>query len=217
MKFMFVLVKILGGLLALTGLASAGQMESLHIMNAAVELKPNWTLVLHSRMRTNQNISQFHQARGGAILQWQARRRVAALGGYYYIEQEDAAKHHFNVHRAWGGAQFRLWENSKVSLEGRTLVERFFAGPSLDFTRGRWRLGAASRRPGARPYFNAEALRVQGQWLGRFTGGVQWTARAGTQFAAGYEHRQYLVGHGGHILFTTIQWQARRAPREERR
>jgi hypothetical protein len=209
--------KVAAGLLGLAALAAAGDVESLHIANVAFEFKPGWTLQLHSRLRTNHNVSDFYQARGGTILQWQARPRVAALAGYYFIEQEDSSRKMFNLHRAWGGAQVKLWENARVSLEGRSLVERFFAGPGADFTRGRWRLGAMSKRRGVRPFASGEALRVQGLWLGRFSAGLQWTKKDGSLFAAGYEHRQYPSGPAGHILFTVVQWQAKSATREERR
>ncbi len=208
------------GLLAFLGaaaLSNAGDVESLHIGNMAIELKRGWTLQLHSRLRTNHNISDLYQVRGGAIMQLQALPRLAGIAGYYYIEQEDSAGHLFGVQRGFGGAQMRVWENQKAAVDARVLGERFFAGPGDDYTRGRWRLGASSKRRSAAPFVSGEALRAQGVWTGRFAGGLQWTRRDGSQLATGYEHRQHPAGAASHVLFTVVQWQARTAQRAERR
>ncbi len=189
----------------------ADDIESLHIANINFDLKPGWTLQLHTRARTFEDISAFNQFRVGPILMVQVKPRFTALGGYYYIEQNTRVTHHtYPLHRVWGGWQYRFLRGESWSVDGRSLVERHISPQSHDY--GRWRNRAMLnfRSPIGMPYISGEALLQQGVWYGRYAAGLQWQVEKRVLLGAGYEYRQALAGPGSHIITTFFQWTAHR-------
>lgn len=200
-------------LLALTvAAARADDVESLHIINMNLDLRPGWTMQLHSRVRTFENISAFNQLRLGPILMTQVRPRVLALAGYYYIDQNRRVVYQdFHIHRAWTGAQVRAAQRRYWSVDARSLVERFISSEFTDYFRFRNRafLNLHPRR-GLMPFASAEALRQQNIWYGRYTAGVQWRAGLRGLMSVSYEYRPSPIGAPSHILATMLQFDTNR-------
>lgn len=200
------------GFLAWAFALCASDVESLHVANANIDFSSRVTLQLHGRLRTNHNVHDFYQARGGPVLLVQQTPRLQWLGGYYYIGQETNAQQLFDQHRIFGGAQARVWQGVKKALDWRNAMERHFGGPTADYWRYRTRM-LIGGRAGSRwqPYGSVEGLLAKNVWTSRLAGGVQYMGQEGRQFWIGYEWRQYLVGPASHILTTTVQFPAWRA------
>ncbi len=192
--------------------STAGDFESLHVANANLDFSKRVTIQLHSRLRTNHNVRQFYQARGGPILLIQQNAWLQWLGGYYYIGQETNAKQLFDQHRVFGGAQARIWQDERRALDWRNAMERHFGGPVEDFWRYRSRMMLAGKS-GSRwqPYGSVEGLLAKSTWTARVGAGIGFSGSEGRQFLIGYEWRQYLTGPASHILTTTLQFPAWRS------
>jgi hypothetical protein len=190
--------------------------ESLHIVNLNLDFRPGWTLQLHTRVRTFENISSFNQFRAGPILMVQLRPRLVGLAGYYYINQNRRVTYQdFHVHRVWAGAQVRAWDTPRWAWDARSLTERFISSEFRDYYRFRNRLMVTGAAPGRawQPYASAELLRQQSLWYGRYTAGVQFRPARGVLASLGYEFRPSPIGAPSHILATMIQFERpRRIP-----
>jgi len=187
--------------------ARGDDVESLHAFNVNLEFKPGWTLQLHQRIRTFENISAFNQYRVGPILLWQAKPRLTLLGGYYYIDQHRRVVHQpYSLHRIFAGGQYRVLLRESWSLDARSAMERFISTGFQDYWRWRNRALVSWKTRIGSPYVSGEALLQQGIWYGRYTGGMLWKVHPKIVLGAGYEYRQALVGPGSHIIATTFQW-----------
>jgi len=192
--------------------------ESLHIVNANLDFKPGWTLQLHSRVRTFENMSSFNQFRAGPILMVQLRPRLLGLAGYYFIDQNRRVTYQdFHVHRVWLGAQVRAVQRPRWTMDARTVTERFISSEFTDYYRFRNRLmingnGNGNGRKWL-PFISYEVLRQQERWYGRFTAGTQYRPAPGLLTSLGYEYRPSPIGSPSHILATMIQFERiRRIP-----
>jgi hypothetical protein len=186
--------------------------ESLHIVNANLDFKPGWTLQLHSRVRTFENMGSFNQFRVGPILMVQVKPRVLGLAGYYFIDQNRRVVYQdFHVHRVWAGAQVRAVRQPKWTMDARSVTERFISSEFKDYFRFRNRLMVNGNGNGTGkkwlPFVSAEVLRQQTIWYGRFTAGVQYMPNPGLLTSIGYEYRPSPIGSPSHILATMIQFQ----------
>lgn len=191
--------------------AQGDDLESLHIVNFNFDLKPGWTLQLHTRTRTFENVSSFNQFRFGPILMWQASPRFTALTGYYSITQNTRVVHRdYPVHRVWGGGQYRVLRQESWSIDARGLMERHVSPEFNDYWRMRSRAMLNVRSRVGMPYLSGEALLQQGIWYGRYTAGLQWQLDKRILVGAGYEYRQSPRGPGSHIIATFFQWTAHR-------
>lgn len=191
--------------------AFADDVESLHVVNFNFDLKPGWTLQLHTRARTFENIGSYNQTRVGPILMWQAAPRFTALAGYYYINQSTRVTHDpYSLHRVWGGGQYRILRSETWSVDARSLMERFLSSEINGYWR--WRSRAMFNRSTriGMPYASGEALMQQGVWYGRYTGGMQWQLNRRLIVGTGYEYRDAPRGAGAHIIATFFQWTAHR-------
>lgn len=207
---------LLLGAALLPGQTPVKDVESLHIFNLNLDFKPGWTLQLHSRVRTFENIGSFNQFRMGPILQVQLRPRVIGLAGYYWMDQNQRVIHQdFHLHRIWTGAQFRALQRPRWSVDARTVTERFVSSQFKDYFRFRNRVMWNANGSGRKwlPFASAEILRQQEIWYGRYTVGTQYRAGRGLVTAFGYEYRASPLGGGSHILATLIQFEGfRRMP-----
>lgn len=186
---------------------SAQGGESLHQFNAFLKPTAKWTLQAHARVRTNDNISNVFQFRGGPLAYYAVRPRISLIAGYYYIGQELRFRGDIDAfHRGFGGFQSQLIKNSKMVLETRSLVERFVFTPSGNFTRGRQRF--YWQRQGARfmPFASVEGLYAQHRGTVRLGVGFLQQVSPTVQMGMGYEMRQYVNGTVGHILTTNVQF-----------
>lgn len=191
--------------------AVADDLESLHVVNFNFDLKPGWTLQLHTRARTFENISSYNQVRVGPILMWQAAPRFTVLGAYYYINQNTRVTHDpYSLHRLWGGGQYRVLRSETWSIDARSVMERFLSGKFDDYWRLRSRAMYNHRTRLGMPYLSGEALLQQGIWYGRYTAGMQWQVHKRLIVGAGYEYRDAPRGPGSHIIATFFQWTAHR-------
>ncbi len=184
----------------------------LHLFNADIPLDKRWTLQLHTRARTNQHFSHLFQSRGGPILTYAVQPKLTLIAGYYALNEENGQNSDRTFHRYWGGFLTTPIQNRRLSLETRTLLERFENAPSGDYLRVRQRLLAVIGRKTWRPYLQAEGLTAQGHWIGRWTAGTQWRPEGRNFFAIfGYEYRMNPNGSYMHLIATTWQFQLRRA------
>lgn len=191
----------------------AGDLESLHAFNVNFGLKPGWTLQLHTRLRTFEDVGAYNQFRAGPILMWQATRRFTSLTGYYVTDQNTRVVHdRYRIHRAWSGGQYRFIGGEKWTLDGRAVVERLLSGSFDDYWRLRNRAIVSRRTRIGLAAASSEAILQQGIWYGRWTGGLQWKLHKNVTFGAGYEYRDAARGPGSHVIATTLQWDARPAP-----
>lgn len=186
-------------------------VESLHTFNANFDLRPGWTLQLHTRLRTFENVSAFNQFRAGPILMVQLRPRLLTLAGYYHTSHHERVTHRdFRVHRIWVGAQARVLNRSRWTMDARTLTERFVSAEFTDHYRFRNRVMVSGRGEGNGrrwlPFVSAEVLRQQNIWYGRYTAGVQYRPRPGIMTSFGYEFRPSPNGPPSHVLATMIQF-----------
>lgn len=189
------------------GAARASDLESLHIINANLDLKPGWTLQLHSRFRTFKEASAFQQFRIGPILLWQAKPRLTLLGGQYFLTQEPrSGGPSYRVNRSWGGTQVRLISRPSFWLDGRTLAERHISAAFHDYWRMRARAMITFKARGVQPFTGAEVLRQQNAWYGRYTAGVQWRIVPKALVSLSYEYRDAVTGPGSHVIATMIQF-----------
>ena len=191
------------------GMAFGDDVESLHTFNVNFDFKPGWTLQVHTRTRTFENISAYNQFRAGPILLWQAKPRFTVIAGYYYMDQNVRVIHRpYPLQRVFGGGQYRVLRREKWSVDARSVMERFISPEFRDYWR--WRNRAMlnwSTRVGL-PYVSGEALVQRGIWYGRYTGGMQWKVSSKVTLGAGYEYRQAAVGPGSHVIATFFQWSA---------
>jgi hypothetical protein len=193
-------------LVPLGALAQEQDWASLHQFNGYVRVKPKVSVMLHSRFRFNDNLSDFYQFRTGPIVFYEWKPRFQWQAGYYFTEQRSDDSFQ-TIQRIWAGAQIRVHEGDRVSLDWRTLVERFaYSGPG-DFMRYRTRAMAYFRpRMGWQPYASAEALALQGHVIGRYTVGVNYATEAGHIFGLAYEFRQDVGKPGTHVIATLLQF-----------
>ncbi|MCX6603027.1 MAG: DUF2490 domain-containing protein [Acidobacteria bacterium] len=198
----------LGLLLLLGGSVLWGQdVESLHQFNGFFKPSDRLTLQSHLRVRTNGNMSSFFQIRGGPIAYFAVKPRLSLIGGYYYIGQSNRTHDDIDeFHRAFGGVQVVLLKTPKLTLESRTLVERFISTPSGDFARGRQRLLVQKQGKGLLPYFSVEGLMVAHRGTVRVGVGVLQQMSPQLQMLMGYEMRQYTNGRVAHVLVSNLQF-----------
>ncbi len=186
---------------------------SLHIVNGILPLSNKLTVQLHSRLRTNQDLREFFQARGGLIANYQVRPRLILISGYYFLGEQNAPEKFNNFHRVFGGGQVLLPVSKDFTLESRTLMERFIGTPRDSYMRNRQRFWLTFGNRTVRPFVHAEALLQRGVPTGRFGSGIQITSRAGHNVLVGYEMRQ--LQNGGHIqlIATSFQFRLKSATR----
>ncbi|MBI4891077.1 MAG: DUF2490 domain-containing protein [Acidobacteria bacterium] len=189
----------------------ADDLETLSVFNVNFDFKPGWTLQLHSRVRTFEDVSALNQFRVGPIVMVQMKPRFTALGGYYYIEQNTRHIHRtYPVQRVWGGGQYRFLRGESWSVDGRSLIERHISPNFPDYWRWRNRAMFTFKSRIGTPYVSGEALVQPGVWYGRYTAGLQWQIQKRILVGAGYEFRQAPAGPNAHIIATFFQWTAHR-------
>jgi len=206
MKFAFAAILLLAPLKATAG---ERDLASLHQFNGNVHLAPKLRLLLHSRLRFNNHVSDFLQFRAGPILFYDWRRRFQWQAGYYQLQQRSAGRM-VAGQRPWAGAQVRVWGNGRWSLDWRNLIERHaFSGPG-DFTRARTRaMLNLLPKAGWQPYASAEALFLRGHAIGRYAAGLNYATAGGHLLGFGYEYRSSLDAPASHIITTLIQFRLR--------
>ncbi len=187
--------------------AKASDLESLHAFNANLDLKPGWTLQLHSRLRTFKEASQFQQFRFGPILIWQAKPRVGILlGQYFLVQQPRAGGPEQHVRRTWGGAQFRVMTKPKYWVDFRSLVEFHSSASFEDYMRTRQRGMITFKVGSTMPYASTEVLLQQDVWYWRYTAGLQFRPAKKALLSLGWEYRDAMSGPGSHIIATMLQF-----------
>lgn len=180
----------------------------MHLFNLDVAVNNRFTLQVHSRVRTNNDLSSYFQSRGGPIAFVRVAPRVRMIGGYYFIDEETAGGNLQNFHRVFGGAEVVLPTPRWLKLESRTLGERFIGTTSGSFWRTRQRLFFTFGQGKVRPYFHTEGLIQRGVPLGRFSGGLLVPTKA-RDVMVGYEYRQHPNGTHLHQITTTVLFRAR--------
>ncbi|GEM_PF-1272889 len=191
---------------------AADDLESLHIFNVNLDLKPGLTVQLHTRVRMFENISAFNQFRGGPILLWQAKPRFNVISGYYYIDQNTRVQHDpYSMHRVFGGGQYRVLRGEKWAVDARGLMERFISGEFKDYWRWRNRAMFSWTTRAGEPFVSVEGLVQQGICYPRYAAGMQWKVHPRMIVGAGYEYRATPNSTpGSHIIATFVQWTAYR-------
>jgi len=188
-------------------------LASLHQFNGFLEVNSKTRVMLHSRVRFDNNISDFFQFRTGPILFYDWKKRLQWQAGYYLVEQRSSDTL-VTIQRPWVGAQIRAYGNGRFNVDWRNLLERHrYSGPG-DFTRFRTRtMFNFQPKVGWQPYASAEALALKGHVIGRYTIGLNFATAGGHLFGAGYEFRQDVGKPGAHIIATMMQFRLR-GPRE---
>lgn len=187
--------------------ARAAEVETQHAFDVTVALRPRLDLVLHSRIRTQPARLGFYQIRGGPILSWRLRPRLALLSGYYYAQQEQIDNDFIGGHRPFGGGEGRIVNSRWFSLDQRFLAERFLANRASDFNRFRART-LASARVALGPYGSYELFADASGWRStRYSGGIRWRVLPAAQLDLGYfyERRRANVGPNRHMWIVSFQ------------
>lgn len=185
---------------------AAQDVESLHQFNAIYKPNARWNLQGNFRLRSNRNLTNLFELRGGPVASYTLNPRLSLIAGYYYTGQEPRLQPVFlPQHRGFGGFQTPLIKNRKMSLEARTLVERFFKTPSGSFTRTRQRLYWQRQRAAFMPYASVEGLYARQRATFRLGVGFLRQLSPKLQMGIGYEMRQYANGSLGHILTSNFQ------------
>jgi len=201
-----------GVLLTVALHAADDDLEAMEVFNFDVSLRRNLNLQLHARFRLNNNLHDFFQARGGAIIAWTAWPRVQLIGGYYLLNQRLPNEDRVNYNRFFGGTQIRFFQHRRTTLDSHSFVERFTGLPSPDYSRFRQRVTWTLPRPGLSPYASLEALYALHMWTGRYAGGISFPIGDRARLLLGYQARQYAPGRYGHIIQTGLQYQLRKPP-----
>ena len=195
----------------------AASVETQHALDATLPLNPRLELLLHSRIRTQPGGLGFYQVRAGPILSWDATKRIALLGGYYYAQQERRIDRDFiGGHRFFGGAEFAVVEKRRVSFDQRVLVERFQPDAAPDFSRYRLR-SRLSAKGAVAPYTSNEFFFDALGWRSnRYSLGIRWSQFKALQIDLGYfyEHRRLEVGPARHMWLTSIHWKKKSRTRK---
>ena len=191
-------------------------LASLHQFNVLFQTQRKGRLLLHSRIRLNDNLGDFYQFRAGPIFYYDWTDRLQSLAGYYLVEQRSDGTL-TTIQRLWVGAQIKAYRRGKAGLDWRTLVERhLYSGPG-DFTRVRTRAMANFQpRGGWQPYASAEALALKGHVIGRYTAGLNYATESGHLFGFGYEFRQDVGKPGAHVIATIVQFRISGPQRREK-
>jgi len=188
-------------------LLSAQDVESLHQFNAFFKPTAKLTLQGHARVRSNDNISNLFQFRGGPLAYYAIKPRFSFMAGYYYIGQEVRFRGDIDAfHRGFGGVQSQLIKNPKMVLETRTLVERFVFTPEGNFTRARQRFYWQRQGRPFMPYASIEGLYAHRRGTVRLGLGFLRQVSPTMQMGMGYEMRQYANGTVGHLLTSNVQF-----------
>ncbi|MGJ5815344.1 hypothetical protein [Paludibaculum fermentans] len=192
--------------------AYADDVESLHAFNLNFEWRRGLTLQMHTRLRAFENIAAYNQFRGGPVLLWQANPRLLVISGYYFSNQNRRAVHtNYDIHRAFGGLQYRVLRGETWSVDARAALESFHSAQLLDYRRWRTRALLTKKLHFGEPYASGEALHERGVWYGRYAAGVLWKMNSRIKVGTGYEYRQAMTGAPSHVITTLFEWQARRA------
>jgi hypothetical protein len=203
-----------GLIILLPGLSFAQDLESLHIIQRNYEVTERLGVVLHTRLRTNDQISRYFQFRGGPIVNYDLKPRLRFIQGFYVSDFRALNQEPSRSTRFFGGAQVRLLEQRNWTVEGRSLMERFFVMGRPDYWRFRNRLLATVKRGGYEWISHAELLRGQERFI--YRGGVafQKDLPGGMRGGLGYEFRRGTIG-SAHIISTTLNlptWRRSRTP-----
>jgi len=202
--------------LGVSGQAQDRDVASLHQFNFFVTPKSNLRVMLHNRIRFNNDISDFLQYRTGPIVSYDWKPRLQLMSGYYLIQQRSEDTF-ITIQRPWFGASVKTYGSEKLRVDWRTLLERhIYIGPG-DFTRFRTR-AITNFQPKSRwqPYASAEALALKGSVIGRYAAGMNYATDRGHLFGIGYEFRQDIGKPGSHFLTTLIQFQISGPRKRER-
>ncbi|MBI5280741.1 MAG: DUF2490 domain-containing protein [Candidatus Solibacter usitatus] len=203
-----ILAGALAALLAPNRLA-AEDVESLHAFHVNLDFKPGWTLQLHARVRTFEDIGAFNQFRVGPILIWQAKPRFTVLAGYYFTNQHARALHTSStVQRLWSGGQYRVARGETWSVDARGMLERFIPAGLPEYWRWRNRAMLNKTTRIGELYVSGEGLVHRGVWFGQYTSGLKWKVNPRVTLGAGYEYRQTMSGPASHVIGTYFQWSA---------
>lgn len=202
----------LGVILLLTASTLAAQdVESLHQFNATYRPNARWTFQGNFRLRSNRNLTNLFELRGGPLAFYTLKPRLTLIAGYYYTGQEVRYQSPLvALHRAFGGFQTPLFKNRRMSLDARTLVERFLDTPSGDYTRARQRLYWQRQAAAFMPFFSVEGLYARHRGTVRVNAGFLRQLTPQLQLGLGYEMRQYANGKIGHLLTSNVQFEKRR-------
>ncbi len=199
-------------LLLAPALLYAQDWGSLHIVNADVPLSRKWTLQIHSRVRTNENFSDYFQFRTGPILYYQAAKRLTLIGGSYFTNEKNAQDKLATFGRVFGGATVLVPSPRSIKWEARTLLEDFFATPRGTILRARERFWFTFGTKSLRPYVHVEGLVQEGNWNARIGVGAQKMLGKGRELFMGYEYRQLPNGTTLHLLATNYTFKLRKRP-----
>lgn len=187
----------------------AASAETQHAFDATFPLHPRLDLLLHSRLRTQPGGLGYYQMRAGPILSWDATKRVALLGGYYYAQQERRIDRDFiGGHRFFGGTEVTVVNKRRFSLDQRVLAERFLSDAAPDFNRYRLR-SRLSAKGAVAPYTSHESFFDALGWRSnRYSVGIRWSPLPALQIDVGYfyEHRRLEVGPTRHMWLTSIHF-----------
>lgn len=196
-------------LLPLACNAEDQDLASLHQFNGYIQLNEKTRLMLHSRVRFYNNISDFFQLRTGPIMFYDWKKRIQVQAGYYLVEQRSSDTL-VTIQRPWAGVQIRAYGNGRFSVDWRNLLERHMISGPGDFTRFRTRVMTNFQpKVGWQPYASAEALALKGHVIGRYTTGLNYATMRGNLFGVGYEYRHEVDRPGSHIIATMMQFRLR--------
>jgi hypothetical protein len=187
-------------------LCAAEELWSLHVFDYGLIRAKRIEVDLHTRFRTNDNMTNLQQGRSGAVLRWNAHSRLTPIAGHYYGQQEDGRDEWTNFHRVFGGAEVTVFGSRQAPLASRTLVERFIAAPGLDFNRYRQRLRWSVNRK-AGPFVSTEwFIDAKGYLSARHGGGVRWQYRpwAWLEFGYLFDNRSPKLGPKRHMIVTQM-------------
>ena len=98
-------------------------LASLHQFNGYIQLNEKTRLMLHSRVRFDNNISDFFQFRTGPIIVLRLEKRLQLQAGYYLVEQR-AQRNSGHDTTTLGRGQIRVLGNGRFSVDWRNLLER---------------------------------------------------------------------------------------------
>lgn len=202
--------------LFLSAASQAQDLGSLHIADARLPLHRNFVLTAHSRVRSDQDLSRYFQARGGAIGMTRIKGGLHALTGYYFIDQRRVTSQvRDSWHRVFGGPIAFIPLSEGVLLESRTLYERFLSVPNGDFNRFRQRLWFDFPQTRLQPWAQIEGLLTRvpnpsggaaNHFTTRYGAGIGRNLLPDLRLRVGLEYRQNVGLPGTVNVVSILEW-----------
>jgi hypothetical protein len=184
------------------------ELYSWHGFDLPVPLSSKFELIVHSRLRSRNELNQVQQVRSGGIFRYSAGK-LTPFFGYYFQPAHESHSPWTKGHRFFTGVERALALPGNFSFTARLAAERHISTGLPAYMR--YRSYAKLQFPGKRvaPYLQNEMLAVrQGYHSMRNGGGLSFRFNSGIVFEAGYLYdiRRTFWGGDRSAIVTSLKF-----------